>query len=86
MYAIIAGLVAVAILAEVCQPAGFQFIALLMCGLAMKLLLTPNGPSDRVIESIPRIPGFIPLKPHVCVLVCNDGKYLSRTVRAEFNR
>ena len=52
----------------------------------MQLLLTPVGPSVKVIEWIPRIAGFIPLKQHVCVLVCNDGKDLSRTDRAEFNR
>ena len=52
----------------------------------MRLLLTPEGPSEKVIESIPHIPGFIPLKPQVCVLVCNDGKDLSSTNRTEFNR
>ena len=42
--------------------------------LAMKLLLTPVGPSDNVIKWIPPITGFIPRKQHVCVLVCFDGK------------
>ena len=43
-----------AILAEVCQPAGFEFIGLLICGLrscpTMKLLLILVGPRDEVIE------------------------------------
>ena len=42
--------------------------------LAMRLLLTPAGPSDNVIGWIPRVPGFIPEKQHVRVCVCNDGK------------
>ena len=70
MFAIISGIVTVAILAEVCQPADFQFIGLLICGLAMRLLLTPEGPSDPVIESIPHIPGFIPAEAtglHSCL-------------------
>ena len=40
----------------------------------MKLLLTPVGPSDKVIKWIPRVDGLIPNKHHVRVLVCNDGK------------
>jgi hypothetical protein len=35
---------------------------------AMKLLLTPVGPNDKVIDWIPRIAGFTPHKQHVCVL------------------
>ena len=54
--------------------------------LAMKLLLTPVGPSDKVIKWIPLIAGFIPNKQHVCVLVCNDGKDYSPTIRAAFDR
>ena len=86
MLSTISGIATVAILAEVCQPADFQFIGLLICGLAMRLLLTPEGPSDPVIESIPHIPGLIPLKPQVCFLVCNDGKDVSSTNRAKFDR
>ena len=40
----------------------------------MKLLLTPAGLSDFVVERIPRVTGLIPCKQHVIVLVCNDGK------------
>ena len=53
--------------------------------LAMKLLLTPAGPRDKVIECIPRIAGFIPHHQHVCVLVCNDGKDRSPTIRTAFD-
>ena len=42
--------------------------------LAMKLLLTPVGPSDNIVKWIPRHYGFIPEKAHVRVCVCNDGK------------
>ena len=40
----------------------------------MKLLLTPKGLSDFVVERIPRVTGLIPRKQHVIVLLCNDGK------------
>ena len=40
----------------------------------MKLLLTPVGLSDFVVERIPRVDGLIPRKSHVIVLLCNDGK------------
>jgi len=49
----------------------------------MKLLLTPHGPNDKVIERIPRIDGFIPRKEHVYVLICNDGKDYSHTNRTK---
>ena len=52
----------------------------------MKLLLTPVGPSDKVVEWIPRDNGFIPHRQHVCTLVCNDGKDYSRTMSAPFGR
>ena len=52
----------------------------------MKLLLTPAGPSDKVMEWIPRVDGFIPHKQNVRVVVCNDGKDHSRTVRAPLDR
>ena len=62
-------------LAEVCQQVGFEFIgALLSVHVAMKLLLTPVGPSDKVIAWIPSIPGFIPEKQHIQILACFDGK------------
>ena len=54
--------------------------------LAMKLLLTPHGPNDKVMEWIPRVDGFIPHKQNVRVVVCNDGKDHSRTVRAPLDR
>jgi len=70
--------ISVAILAQVCSQQAFISLHCLLVAfglsLAMKLLLTPVGPSDRVIGWIPRIAGFIPTKQHVCVLVCNDGK------------
>lgn len=89
MYAIIAGLVAVPILAEVSQQAFNSLDCLFVAfdlSLAMKLLLTPVGPNDKVIDWIPRIAGFIPHKQHVCVLVCNDGKDYSPTIRTAFDR
>lgn len=52
----------------------------------MKLLLTPVGPNDKVINWIPRIAGFIPHKQHVCVLFCNDGKDHSPTNRTAIDR
>ena len=43
----------------------------------MKLLLTPEGLSDLVVEWIPRVAGLFPRKQHVIVLLCNDGKNIA---------
>ena len=64
--------------AEVCQQVGFEFIgALLSVHVAMKLLLTPAGPSDKVIAWIPSIPGFIPEKQDILILICFESQLLS---------
>ena len=39
----------------------------------MKLLLTPEGLNDSVVERIPKVVGLVPRKHHVIVLLCNDG-------------
>jgi hypothetical protein len=40
----------------------------------MKVLLTPVGPSDKVVEWIPRNCGLIPSQAHVNIVICGDGK------------
>ena len=52
----------------------------------MRLMLTPQGPSDSIVELIPPITGFIPQREHVRFLWCNDGKDLSSTCRGEVNK
>jgi hypothetical protein len=47
----------------------------------MKVLLTPMGPSDPVIGSVPSLEGLIP-ENDVTVLVCLDGKTETSGVRA----
>ena len=39
----------------------------------MKLMLTPEGRNDSVVERIPKVVGLVPRKDHVIVLLCNDG-------------
>ena len=41
--------------------------------LAMKLLLTPRA-TQNVVEEIPVVPGFIPVKSDVHILCCMDGQ------------
>ena len=40
----------------------------------MKLLLTPEGLNDSVVERIPKVDGLVPRKHHVIVLLGNDGQ------------
>ena len=44
---------------------------------AMKVLLTPVGANDKVIELIPRNCGLIPEQAHVNVVICGDGKLMA---------